>query len=398
MKIDNYRQFTSESEIEYIKKLGNMLGGSSANIVSTAKQGGGVAELLNKVIPFFADFDFELHRINLELDVNFLQICKKFYEGLSNPAVDITQQDLHDFLKYSPSVQEQITQPADLLFVHDHQPITAVEKKNYKKAVWRCHIDVSHPDEMLWNFLKTYIEKYDAAAFSFPSFARDIAIPKYAIMPSIDPLSDKNKDLPEEYIDAVFKKYNISRSKPVIMQIGRFDVLKDPVGVVEVFREVKNSYDCTLVIAGGHASDDPDADKVYQQTRAAAQNVPDAHIVLLEHNDLEINALQRGADIILQKSIRESFGLAITEALWKKKPVVATETGGIPLQIIEGQTGLISVSNASCVMQIKKLLQNPALRRALGNGGYKHVRENFLVTRHVRDLMIMFAKVLGLDF
>ncbi|MDR0291460.1 MAG: glycosyltransferase [Elusimicrobium sp.] len=398
MKIDNYRQFTSESEIEYIKKLGALLGGGSANIVTTARQGGGVAELLNKVIPFFADFDFSLRRINITLDRNFLEICRKFYEGLSNPAVDITQEDLQNFLRYSPSVQAQVAQPCDVLFVHDHQPIAAVEKKNYKKAIWRCHIDVSHPDALLWNFLKTFIEKYDAAAFSFPSFSGDISIPKYAIMPSIDPLSDKNKDLPDDYVDAVFKKYNISRAKPVIMQIGRFDILKDPVGVVEVFKEVKNSFDCTLVVAGGHANDDPNADKVYRETLAAAQNVPDAHIIVLEHNDLEINALQRGADIIIQKSIRESFGLAITEALWKKKPVVATETGGIPLQIIEGQTGLISVSNASCAMQIKKLLQNAPLRRSLGIAGYKHVRENFLVTRHVRDLMIMFAKVLELDF
>ena len=398
MKIDNYKEFTSESEIEYVKKLGGLLAGRSANVVSAASQGGGVAELLNKVIPFLADFDLDLRRVNLHLDRKFLELCGKFYKAMGDASTDVTREDLQNFIKYSPAAVAQITKPADLLFVHDHHPITAVENKNFKKAVWRCHIDISHPEPNLWNFLKHYVNKYDAAIFSFPSFSGDISVPKFSLMPSIDPLSDKNKILPDYFVDAVYKKYNIPRCKPVIMQIGRFDVLKDPLGVIEVFKEVRRSYDCTLVLAGGRATEQTDADTVYREVAEAAKDVPGAHVILLEHNDLEINALQTGADIILQKSVRESFGLAITEALWKKKAVVATETGGVPLQIIEGQTGLLSVSNQSCVMQIKRLLQDPNLRRALGEGGHRHVRENFIVTRHVRDLLIIFCTVLGVDF
>jgi len=398
MKIDNYREFASEKEIEYIKKLGGLLKGRSANIVSAANQGGGIAELLNKILPLLSDFDFDLRRVTLELDKNFLEICDKFYKGMGDPTTDITPEDLRDFLKYSASVAAQITKPADLLFTHDHHPITAVQNKNFYKSVWRCHIDTSHPEPTLWNFLRTYVNKYDAAIFSFHSFSGDISVPKFSVMPSIDPLSDKNKFLPDEYVDSVFKKYNIPRSKPVILQVGRFDVLKDPLGVVEVFKEVRKSYDCTLILAGGRSTEYTLTDTIYRETLSAAAGVPDAHALLLEHNDLEINALQRGADIILQKSLRESFGLAITEALWKKKAVVATETGGVPLQIIEGHTGLLCVSNKSCVTQIKKFLQNPELRRALGAAGHRHVRENFIVTRHIRDLLIVFCKVLGLEF
>ncbi|ACC99096.1 Glycosyltransferase [Elusimicrobium minutum Pei191] len=394
MKIDNYSHLVSPGEIEYIKKTGMTLKGKTANIVTTAAYGSGVSELVGNVLPFFQDFDIETKRINLNMPKDFLDISKKFYEGLSNSLVNITQEDLDFFLSFKPLIREQTSNPCDLLYANDHAALTAIDNKVFKKAIWRCHIDVSHSNPFLWHFLKRYIEKFDVSAFSFPSFSGNLSIPKFSIMPAIDPLSDKNKEIPEEYINSVFEKYNIPRSKPILLQIGRYDVLKDPLGVIEVYQEVAKEYNCILVLAGGEASDDPASHSVYKQVLEKAQEVPGVHVLLLDQNDLEINALQRGSTIVIQKSIRESFGLAITEALWKKKPVVASETGGIPLQIIEGLTGLFSVSNVTCVQQIKRLLKNPKLGEDLGLGGYEHVKENFLITRHVRDLMLMFSRVL----
>ncbi|MGB2578371.1 trehalose synthase [Elusimicrobium simillimum] len=397
MKIDNYKDYASPQEIEYIKMLGKKLGGRSSNVLSTASVGGGLAEILNNVLPFLEDFDFNLRRINVAFDKEFLSVARKINEALSDPAFDITQADLDKFFSYNTMVRDAVKEPCDLLFVYDHPPISAVEKKNYSKAIWRCYLDVSHPDPLVWDAVKYYIEQYDAAAFSFPSFSQDLSIPKYSIMPSIDPLADKNREIEESYIDGVFAKYGIPRTKPVILQVGRFDALKDPIGVLEVFKEIKKEYDCTLVLAGGKAADDPGAVTDFQVVSMAASQVPGAHVILMDYNELEVNALQTGADIIIQKGLRETFGLTLTEAMWKKKAVVAAETGALPLQIMEEHSGLTSVSNASCVAQVKRLLKDPQLRYTLGVNAHKHVKENFLITRHVRDLFIMFAQVLGIS-
>ncbi|WP_424245558.1 trehalose synthase [Elusimicrobium posterum] len=395
---DDYSPFCSATEMEYIKGLASKLHGLTANTVTTAAYGGGVAELLNRVLPLLTSLGLQIERRNLSMPKEFLDVAKHIYNGLRDSGIEVTREMIQKFLSYSATIKEQADRPCDLLFIHDHHPITLIESKNYQKAIWRCHVDTSHPDENVWKFLRSFVDLYDAAVFSLPSFSGELSIPTFSLMPSIDPLSDKNKPLPPQFVQEVYDKYNIPRGKPVIMQISRFDALKDPLGVIEVYEDVKKDFDCILVLAGGHASDDPTAQKVYGQVVERAAQTSGVYVLLLEHNDLEVNALQRGADIILQKSIKESFGLTITEALWKQKPVVATETGGIPLQIIEGQTGLFSVSNKTCATQIKRLLRDKNLQFELGIGGHKLVRENFLITRHVRDLLIIFCKVMNVSF
>jgi trehalose synthase len=213
------------------------------------------------------------------------------------------------------------------------------------------------------------------------------------ISPSIDPLSDKNKELPEEIIDSVLKKYGILKDKPIITQISRFDRLKDPVGVIEAYLKVKKYIDCQLILAGGTASDDPEGIQVLEEVKKKAEQNKDIHILLLPQNDIEVNALQRASDVIMQKSIREGFGLTVAEALWKAKPVVASNVGGIPLQIKHKYSGLLCRSIDGAAFSIKQLLNSPEYAKKLGENGKEHIRNNFLLTRHLRDYMLLFLSL-----
>ncbi|MDP3143353.1 MAG: glycosyltransferase, partial [Candidatus Omnitrophota bacterium] len=261
------------------------------------------------------------------------------------------------------------------------------------KWVWRCHIDVSSPNEVVWGFLMDFIAHYDAAVFSAPAFSQKLPIRQFLISPSIDPLSDKNKELPKEIIEGVLRKYNILTDKPIIAQISRFDRLKDPLGVIEAYKQVKKYIDCQLILAGGGSSDDPEGADVLEEVKQKSDGDSDIHILLLPQNDIEINALQRASTVIVQKSLREGFGLTVTEALWKAKPVVASNVGGIPLQIKHKHSGLLCHSVDGAAFAIKQLLQSPAYAKKLGENGREHIKNNFLLTRHLRDYMLLFLSL-----
>jgi trehalose synthase len=281
----------------------------------------------------------------------------------------------------------------DILFIHDPQPVGLIARKKElgKKWIWRCHIDVSHPNEEVWGFIQPLVVQYDAAVFSAPSFSCDLPIRQFLISPSVDPLSDKNRELPAETIDSVLAKYGIPKDKPIITQVSRFDYLKDPVGVIEAFEMVKKSVDCRLVLAGGTATDDPESDRVLAEVREKAGDNPDVHVLLIPPgSDIEINALQSASNIIVQKSLREGFGLTVSEALWKAKPVIASAVGGIPLQVKNKLTGLLSHGIPGTAYALRQLLTNPEYARWLGNNGREHVRHNFLITRHLKDYLLLF--------
>jgi trehalose synthase len=240
------------------------------------------------------------------------------------------------------------------------------------------------------------VVQYDAAVFSSPNFAQQLPIRQLLISPSIDPLSDKNKELTSETIDAVLHKYNLDKDKPMVIQISRFDYLKDPVGVIQAFEIVRKSIECQLVLAGGTATDDPESEEVLEKVRERAAGNPDIHVLLIPPgSDIEINALQRAAAVVIQKSIKEGFGLTISEALWKSKPVVASAVGGIPLQVKNKLTGLLCHSIEGAAFDLRQLLSNPDYASWLGKNGREHVRQNFLITRHLKDYLLLF---LSLDY
>ena len=229
--------------------------------------------------------------------------------------------------------------------------------------------------------------------FHPPLFAQKLKTPQVLISPSIDPLSDKNKDLPQETITEVLERFGIDPKRKIITQISRFDRLKDPLGVIDVYRLVKKNVDCQLVLAGGGATDDPEGIEVYNEVLAKAGEDKDIHVLNLPPvSNIEINALQRGSTVILQKSIKEGFGLTVSEGLWKSKPVVASAVGGIPLQITHKHSGLLSRTIEGTALYTKQLLQNPEYAARLGENGHNHVKHNFLITRHLRDYVLLFLK------
>jgi len=296
-----------------------------------------------------------------------------------------------DFLVFEDKTPQTIS-----VFASDPQPVALIEKRGAigKNWVWRCHIDFSRPDPEIWSFLKQFIDRYDSAVFSAPAFSQRLTIPQVLIAPSIDPLSDKNKELDEKTIDEVFSRFGIDRSRPVVTQISRFDYLKDPLGVIQAYKLAKANVDMQLVLAGGGATDDPEGPMIMEQVKAEADKDPDIFVLFLPPaSDIEINALQRGSTVILQKSLKEGFGLTVSEALWKGKPTIAGAVGGIPLQIAHKYSGILTRSIEGTAQWIKQLVSAPEYARRLGLNGKEHVRNNFLMTRHLKDYLLLFVSL-----
>ncbi|MFA5156703.1 MAG: glycosyltransferase [Candidatus Omnitrophota bacterium] len=389
-KIEDYAPVVGQPVIDNLRLLAERLKGKVVQQINSTSVGGGVAEILNRMIPLLNELGVNTKWDLIKGGTQFFEVTKRFHNSLHGRKEEISQRDFDIFREISQQNIDSIDIYGDIVFIHDPQPIALVQKKADNKWIWRCHVDVSDPDSRVWNFLVEYIAKYDAAVFSAPSFSQRLPVRQFLIAPSIDPLSDKNKELSQRTIDAVLKKYGIPQNKPIITQISRFDRLKDPVGVIEAFLRVKKYIDCRLVLAGGGASDDPEGLKVLEEVREKAKKDLDIHILLLPQNDIEVNALQRASTVIVQKSLKEGFGLTVAEALWKAKPVVASNVGGIPLQIKHKHSGLLCHSIDGAAFAIKQLLNSPDYAKKLGQNGREHIKNNFLLTRHLKDYMLLF--------
>lgn len=396
-RVDEYRAIVADEEVDELYLLAEKLRGKSVQNINSTAVGGGVAEILARMVPLLKELGVDAHWDVIKGDEKFFAVTKKMHNILQGLDAEISKADLDHFIDVNRRNSEDLDLFGDIIFIHDPQPIGLIDQREHRgnKWIWRCHIDISNPDESTMNFLRGFIERYDAAVFSAPSFARsDLATRQVLISPSIDPLSDKNKDLPEETIDSIINQYGLDRDRPIVTQISRFDRLKDPLGVIEVYRKVKENIDCQLVLAGGGATDDPEGPRILDNIRSAAESDPDIHIIYLPpSSDIEINAFQRASTVILQKSLREGFGLTVTEALWKAKPVIATAVGGIPLQIRHKESGILTYSVAGTVHYLKELLNEPDYAKRLGENGKEHVKNNFLITRHIKDYLSMFISL-----
>lgn len=373
--------------------LAAKLSGRVIQNINSTFSGGGVAEILSRMVPLLGQLGVDARWNVIKGDEPFFQVTKKIHNALHGRKEKITPEDFTIFQETTRKNIAGLELNGDIIFIHDPQPAGLVARKKElgKKWIWRCHIDISNPNQEVWQFLEPLVNQYDAAVFSAPAFSRQLPIRQFLISPSIDPLSDKNKELDRQTIESVLAKYNIPRDKPIITQVSRFDYLKDPVGVIQAFQMVRRSIDCRLVFAGGTATDDPESDKVLAEVKETAGDDPNIHILLIPPgSNIEINALQRASTIIVQKSLREGFGLTVSEALWKAKPVVASAVGGIPLQVKNKFTGLLSHDIEGTAYDLRQLLTNPDYARWLGENGREHVRHNFLITRHLRDYLLLF--------
>jgi trehalose synthase len=393
-RLNDYIPIVGEDTIEELRLLASRLKGKRIQHVNSTYTGGGVAEMLARIVPLMRELGIDVTWDVIEGNPGFFSVTKKFHNALHGRPEIITDKDFDIYLETAKAYNKTTRINGDIVFVHDPQPIALIQNKKRLKGVkwiWRCHIDVSSPDERVWDFLSTFVEGYDASMFSSPKFTRPLKIPQFLICPAIDPLSDKSKPLSGETISQVLSKYGIDSGKPIISQASRYDYLKDPIGVIEAFKLVKRYIDAQLVLIGNSAADDPEGEEVLAEVKKEAKDISDIHVLLIdpENNDIEVNALQRASSVIIQKSLKEGFALTVTEALWKEKPVVASAVGGIPLQIKNMYSGLLCYCVEGAALKIRQVLNNPAFAKRLAYNGKMHIKRNFLLTRLIREHMLL---------
>ncbi len=390
-KLQDYVEVVSQEVIDELRKIAERVQHLHLQNINSTSVGGGVAEILTRMVPLLRELGVQTSWDIIKGDDAFFNVTKAFHNALHGAPAEITDEMFEIFRATTEMNCRETPITGDVVLVHDPQPIGLISRKAEAGGgwIWRCHIDVSTPHRKLWSFLQSYVEQYDASLFSMPDFAQQLSIPQYMVPPSIDPLSDKNKELTASEIETVLQKYHLDPARPILTQISRFDRLKDPIGVIASYRMVKRRYNCQLVLAGGGAPDDPEGMDVLNEVQEQAAEDPDIHVLLLPpFSDLEINALVRASTIVFQKSIREGFGLTVSEALWKKKPVIGGAVGGIKLQVINGVNGFLVYSPEGAATRALQLLADPAMRLSMGEAGREHVRQNFLLTRHVKDYLL----------
>jgi trehalose synthase len=392
-QLAEYEEIIGKSQLDELRFLASALRGKTVKMVNSTAVGGGVAEMLNRLVPLLGELEIKTGWDVITGGNDFFEITKAFHNALHGGEYAFTEQARDVFMRHTEQNRQRMNFDEDFIVIHDPQPAGLIASKADRSSrwIWRCHIDLSSPNTEVWNFLEPMVERYDAAVFSSPAFARQLSIPQALFFPCIDPLSEKNKELEESYVREVCDNFGVDRSRPIVTQISRFDRLKDPVGVIQACKMAKKYVDFQLVLAGGSASDDPEGAIVLREVMEAADEDPDIIILdLPPWSALEINALQRASTIIVQKSLKEGFGLTVTEGLWKGKPVIASAVGGIPTQVIDKLTGALVHSVEGCAYQIRYLLMHPELGLQLGRNGREHVKENFLMTTNVRRWLLLF--------
>ncbi len=388
MRIEDYLDLIGSEMIARIYTTARSLYQLKILNINATYHGGGVAGMLQTIVPL-------MNEIGIDVDWNILygepalfQTTKKLHNGLQGERIAFAEDEFTSYLRVNEAFARYSPICHDVVVVHDPQPLPMIHyRKKEGPWVWRCHIDLSTPDEAVWRMLKPYVLRYDAIVVSSESFKKkDLPLPTYIIPPAIDPFSEINRSLTEEEIRTKLSEYGIPQDKPLLVQVSRFDKWKDPLGVLRVYENVKRECDCRLVMLGNMASDDPEGPIIYQQVAKQANKMDDVHLIT-KTDPLLVNALQRAATVVLQLSLKEGFGLTVSEALWKKTPVVASRVGGIPLQINDGETGyLVTPQDYTEISErVLKILEDPGFGKKLGEAGYEHVRTNFLMPRLISD-------------
>jgi trehalose synthase len=401
LRLDDYIGIVPESQIQTVKKLGEKLEGKSVTHVNSTSFGGGVAEILHSLVPLMRDAGLDVHWEVIKGELEFFQITKKIHNALQGMNIQLTKEEEHTYLEYNRLNSQLSILDTDIVMVHDAQPAALIQyypNKN-NKWIWRCHVDLSTPNLSVWEFLEPYISRYNAAVFTAKQYVvPSLTVPTLTIRPpSINPLSEKNRELTESEINAVLERYDVKPEHPIITQVGRFDPWKDPSGAIDVYRLVKKQFpNAQLLLIAGMATDDPEGWLYFEKTARHAGEDPDIHFLtdLKGVKDLEVNAFQRASQVVLQMSTREGFGLTVAEALWKGIPVVGRKVGGIPLQIIDGNNGYLVDTVEQAAERTNSLMKNKEMAKQMGINGKEHVRENFLIVSQLRDYLILFNDLL----
>ena len=397
--LEEHAAVVGNDVIDQLRTLARPLAGKRVVHVNSTRVGGGVAEILANLVPLMQELGISTRWEVIEGDSEFFAVTKVFHNALQGKPLDVPPslfEHYKEVNRQNALALHSVLEDADYVFVHDPQPAPLLQyfPKRRGRWVWRCHIDVSRPHRPIWKLIRGLVNDYDASIYSLAAFAQPLSHPEYVIQPSIDPLSKKNIELGDKEVATVANRFGLDPDRPVVAQVSRFDRFKDPVGVIQAYRIVKKRIPIQLVLAGGIATDDPEGDVVLSEVRNEAGGDPDVHVLLLRPDaHREINALQRRASVILQKSLREGFGLTVTEAMWKGKPVIGGESGGIVLQVVNYHTGFLVNTPEGAAFRLRYLLNRPHKVRTMGEKARQFVKENFLLTRHLREYVALMLSM-----
>ena len=395
----DYAPIVGDDTIEQIRALAEPLKGARVVHVSATAFGGGVSEMLYTLVPLMRDVGLDARWQIITGSDEFFNVTKSFHNGLQGMDLPLTEAMKDVWRRHNEYNAAAFEGKYDFVIVHDPQPAgmcTYRQGKGGRHWIWRCHIDTSTPNPAFWEFIVPYLQVYDAGIFTMQQYVgQGLAFPHLAIItPTIDPLSPKNAAQPPEESRKIIRSYGVDLDRPLLTQVSRYDPWKDPLGVIDAYRLVKREMPgVQLALLGSMASDDPEGWVYYDRTVRHAGEDFDIHVLHNFHGvgNREVNAFQAMSNVVIQKSTREGFGLVVTEALWKGTPVVGGNVGGIPLQVLDGETGFLVDSVETCAEKTLYLLQHPDEARRMGEQGREHVRKNFLSTRHLRDYLQLFT-------
>lgn len=401
--IEQYRAIAGEEILEEIGALAEGLKGMRVLHINSTAHGGGVAEMLYGLVPLMNSVGLEADWRLLQGDQDFSTIARIMHNALQGIDVPFTDEMKMRYLNTNQENSADFEGEYDFVVVHDLQPcaiIAGLEGTHARRAkwIWRCHIDTTHACDEAWEFFESYINHYDAAIFTMGEFVKaDLEVPLSFITPSIDPLSAKNI-IPEERVQAdIARRYNVDDGRPIMLQVSRLGPWKDPLALVDCYREVKEEYrGLQLVYLASMADDDPEGWHYYSKTYNYTNRDPDIHLLSNQQGigNVEVSAFQAMAAVVLQKSLREGFGLTVTEALWKRKPLVAGAVGGIVLQVEDGHNGFLVDSMEDAAEKVALLLESSSLSQRMGDAGHHKVRNNFLITHSLRNYLRLFHSLL----
>ena len=405
--LDAYTEIVGAENMARIREAAAPLQGARVLHISATAYGGGVAELLASHVPLLRSAGLEAEWQVIRGSDDFFKITKQVHNALQGAKIEWTRSMEAGYLEWVLDNSLRLEGEYDFVVVHDPQPVALRSflrdsrlNRPGTKWIWRCHIDLTDADPKVWEFYRPFVELHDAAVFTLPEFVPD-SLSMDSVLdlpPCIDPLSVKNLALPQPFGEELLKQYGVDVHRPIVCQVSRYDPWKDPVGVIEAFRVVRERVrDAQLVLAGSMATDDPEGFHVWEQVQETRDGDPDIHLLsnIQQVGNVQINAFQRLADVVLQKSIREGFGLTVSEALWKGRPVVGGRAGGIVLQIRDGYDGYLVDSIEDCAARTIDLLADPVGADAMGSQGREHVRDNFLSTRELEDWLRLLAELRG---
>ncbi len=395
----DYKKIVGPKVITNIRRKAEKISDKHILTINSTYQGGGVAEILNSLVPLFNEVGVKTGWRNLHGTPDFFTVTKKFHNALQGGTINLSEKKKRIYMDTNERFAQFTHIDHDLVLINDPQPLPLINFYKKKQPwVFRCHIDIFNPNPLMWNYVEGFIRKYDHFVVSKNEYKKNLDILQSVIPPAIDPLSTKNKEINSRSVEKCLGKYGVEMHKPIVSQISRFDRWKDPLGVVKVFEQVRKKSNCQLVMLGSFATDDPEGQMIFEKLEkrtSKSRYKRDIKLISIE-NDFLVNCLQRGSAVVIQKSKREGFGLTVSEALYKGTPVVASRAGGIPLQVIDGVSGFLHDPNANeaFAKSVLKLMKDEKLRHEMGQNGKEYVKSNFLITRLMVDWLDLFEQYL----